>query len=219
MTAAMSRRLLAEALGTGLLIIGVVGSGITATRLTDDVAVQLLANAGATVGALIALITMFGPISGANFNPVITAMTCVLDRRPWRELAPYSAAQTIGGVIGAVVANAMFDVALLGPATKLRTGVPIWLGELVATFGLLCVVFLVGKFRPDSVAVAVGVWIGGAYWFTSSTSLANPAVTIARSFSDSFAGIAPRSVPMFVVAQVVGTVAAIPVLRALRSTP
>ena len=214
----MSRRLLAEALGTGLLIIGVVGSGIMATRLTDDVAVQLLANAGATVGVLIALIMMFGPISGAHFNPVVTAVTCVLDKRPPREIVPYFAAQTTGGILGAVIANAMFDIALLGPATKIRTGTPIWLGEFVATFGLLCVIFLVGKFRPDSVAVAVGVWIGGAYWFTSSTSLANPAVSIARSFSDSFAGIAPQSVPMFVIAQVIGAIVAIPVLRTLRST-
>ena len=218
MTPALSRRLLAEALGTGLLIISVVGSGIMATRLTDDVAVQLLANAGATVGALIALIMMFGPISGAHFNPVVTAMTCLLDKRPWRELAPYFAAQTIGGILGAVVANAMFDIAPLGPATKVRTGAPIWLGEVVATFGLLCVIFLIGKSRPASVPMAVGVWIGGAYWFTSSTSLANPAVTIARSFSDSFAGIAPQSVAMFVVAQVIGAVVAIPVLRTLRST-
>ena len=218
MTPVLSRRLLAEALGTGLLIISVVGSGIMATRLTDDVAVQLLANAGATVGALIALIMMFGPISGAHFNPVVTAMSCLLDKKPWRELAPYFAAQTIGGILGAVVANAMFDIAPLGPATKVRTGTPIWLGEVVATFGLLCVIFLIGKSRPASVPMAVGVWIGGAYWFTSSTSLANPAVTIARSFSDSFAGIAPQSVPMFVVAQVIGAVVAIPVLRTLRST-
>jgi glycerol uptake facilitator-like aquaporin len=112
----------------------------------------------------------------------------------------------------------MFDIAPLGPATKVRTGTPIWLGEVVATFGLLCVIFLIGKSRPASVPMAVGVWIGGAYWFTSSTSLANPAVTIARSFSDSFAGIAPQSVPMFVVAQVIGAVVAIPVLRTLRST-
>jgi len=215
-TPPLSRRLVAEGLGTGLLIIAVVGSGIMATRLTDDVAVQLLANAGATVGALIALILMFGPISGAHFNPVVTAMSCLLDKRPWRELAPYFIAQVTGGITGAAVANAMFDIAVLGPSTKVRTGSPIWLGEVVATFGLLCVIFLIAKHRPESVPMAVGVWIGGAYWFTSSTSLANPAVTIARAFSDSFAGIAPESVPMFIVAQLVGFAVAIPVLSILR---
>lgn len=216
MTHTLSRRLVAEALGTGLLIVAVVGSGIMATNLTNDVAVQLLANAGATVGALIALIMMFGPISGAHFNPVVTAMTCLRGERSWRELAPYFAAQVVGGVVGAAVANLMFELDVLGPSTKVREGGGIWLGEVVATFGLLIVIFLIGQSRPDSVPLAVGVWIGGAYWFTSSTSLANPAVSIARAFSDSFAGIAPESVPMFVVMQLVGFVLAVPVLRLLR---
>ena len=216
MTHTLSRRLVAEALGTGLLIVAVVGSGIMATNLTNDVAVQLLANAGATVGALIALIMMFGPISGAHFNPVVTAMTCLRGERSWRELAPYFAAQVVGGVVGAAVANLMFELDVLGPSTKIREGGGIWLGEVVATFGLLIVIFLIGQSRPDSVPLAVGVWIGGAYWFTSSTSLANPAVSIARAFSDSFAGIAPESVPMFVVMQLVGFVLAVPVLRLLR---
>ena len=209
----MSRRLAAEALGTCLLIISVVGSGIMAANLTDDVAVQLLANAGATVGALIALILMFGPISGAHFNPVVTVATCYFDSLPWRELAPYAVAQTIGGIIGAAIANLMFDLDILGPSTKIREGGGIWLGEVVATIGLLLVIFLIGRGpRPESVPVAVGVWIGGAYWFTSSTSLANPAVSIARSFSDSFAGIAPESVPMFVAMQLVGLVVAVAIL-------
>ena len=216
MTHTLSRRLVAEALGTGLLIVAVVGSGIMATNLTNDVAVQLLANAGATVGALIALIMMFGPISGAHFNPVVTAMTCLRGERSWRELAPYFAAQVVGGVVGAAVANLMFELDVLGPSTKIREGGGIWLGEVVATFGLLLVIFLIGQSRPDSVPLAVGVWIGGAYWFTSSTSLANPAVSIARAFSDSFAGIAPESVPMFIVMQLVGFVLAVPVLRLLR---
>ena len=216
MTHTLSRRLAAEALGTGLLIVAVVGSGIMATNLTNDVAVQLLANAGATVGALIALIMMFGPVSGAHFNPVVTAMTCLRGERSWRELAPYFAAQVVGGVVGAAVANLMFELDVLGPSTKIREGGGIWLGEVVATFGLLLVIFLIGQSRPDSVPLAVGVWIGGAYWFTSSTSLANPAVSIARAFSDSFAGIAPESVPMFVVMQLVGFVLAVPVLRLLR---
>jgi arsenate reductase len=215
-TVALSRRLLAESLGTGFLIVAVVGSGIMATNLTDDVAVQLLANAGATVGALIALILMFGPISGAHFNPVVTAMTCLRGERPWGELVPYLAAQVVGGVGGAAVANLMFQIEVLGPSTKVRDGSGVWLGEVVATFGLLLVIFLIGQSRPESVPLAVGVWIGGAYWFTASTSLANPAVTIARACSDSFAGIAPGSVPMFIVMQLVGFAVAAAVLRALR---
>jgi arsenate reductase len=215
-TVALARRLLAESLGTGFLIVAVVGSGIMATNLTDDVAVQLLANAGATVGALIALILMFGPISGAHFNPVVTAMTCLRGERPWGELVPYLAAQVVGGVGGAAVANLMFQIEVLGPSTKVRDGSGVWLGEVVATFGLLLVIFLIGQSRPESVPLAVGVWIGGAYWFTASTSLANPAVTIARACSDSFAGIAPGSVPMFIVMQLVGFAVAAAVLRALR---
>lgn len=207
------RRLAAEFLGAALLIIAVVGSGIMATNLTDDVALQLLANAGATVGALIALILMFGPISGAHFNPVVTVASCWFDGRSWRDVVPYAIVQTIGGIVGAAIANLMFGVEVLGRSTKVREGGGIWLGEVVATVGLLLVIFLISRGpRADSVPVAVGVWIGGAYWFTSSTSLANPAVTIARSFSDSFAGIAPESVPMFVVMQLIGLVVAVTLL-------
>jgi len=216
-TAPLPRRLGAEALGTALLIIAVVGSGIMATNLTDDVAVQLLANAGATVGALIALIMMFGPVSGAHFNPVVTIADCVLNGRSWRDVVPYFLAQTGGGTCGAAVANLMFELDVLGPSTKVREGGGVWLGEVVATFGLLCVIFLIGKYRAESVPLAVGVWIGGAYWFTSSTSLANPAVTIARAFSDSFAGIAPESVPLFIAMQLIGLALALPVLRFLRA--
>jgi glycerol uptake facilitator-like aquaporin len=195
----------------------VVGSGIMATNLTDDVALQLLANAGATVGALIALIMMFGPISGAHFNPIVTAADCVLNGRPWRDLAPYFVVQSLGGTAGAAIANMMFDLDVLGPSSKVRDGGGIWLGEIVATLGLLLVIFLIGKHRAESVPLAVGMWIGGAYWFTSSTSLANPAVTIARAFSESFAGIAPQSVPMFIVMQLIGLAIALPLLRFLRN--
>ena len=217
MTQTLSRRLVAEGFGTGLLIISVVGSGIMATNLTDDVALQLLANAGATVGALIALIMMFGPISGAHFNPIVTAADCVLNGRPWRDLAPYFVVQSLGGTAGAAIANLMFDLDVLGPSSKVRDGGGIWLGEVVATLGLLLVIFLIGKHRAESVPLAVGMWIGGAYWFTSSTSLANPAVTIARAFSESFAGIAPQSVPMFIVMQLIGLAIALPLLRFLRN--
>jgi arsenate reductase len=216
MTTPLSRRLVAEGVGTGLLIISVVGSGIMATNLTDDVALQLLANAGATVGALIALIMMFGPISGAHFNPVVTIVDCVLNKRTWRDVGPYFVVQSLGGTAGAAIANMMFDLDPLGPSTKIRDGGGIWLGEVVATLGLLLVIFLIGKHRAESVPLAVGVWIGGAYWFTSSTSLANPAVTIARAFSESFAGIAPQSVPMFIVMQLIGLAIALPLLRLLR---
>jgi glycerol uptake facilitator-like aquaporin len=201
----IQKRLFAEALGTCILIIAVIGSGIMATNLTDDVGLQLLANAGATVGALIALILMFGPISGAHFNPVVTMASCLFDKRPWKEVIPYAVCQALGGTVGAVIANIMFDIDTFGPSTKIREGSGIWVSEVVATVGLLLVIFLISKGpRPESVPLAVGVWIGGAYWFTSSTSLANPAVTFARMFSESFAGIAPESVPMFVVMQIVG---------------
>jgi len=160
---------------------------------------------------------MFGPISGAHFNPVVTIADCVLNGRSWRDVVPYFVAQTAGGICGAAIANLMFELDVLGPSTKIREGGGIWLGEIVATLGLLLVIFLIGKHRAESVPLAVGVWIGGAYWFTSSTSLANPAVTIARSFSDSFAGIAPESVPLFIVMQLVGLVLALPVLKFLRS--
>jgi len=132
-------------------------------------------------------------------------------------VAPYFLAQTVGGISGAVIANLMFELDVLGPSTKIRQGGGIWLGEVVATFGLLCVIFLIGKHRADSVPLAMGVWIGGAYWFTSSTSLANPSVTIARAVSESFAGIAPESVPMFIVMQLIGLLVALPLLKFLRN--
>jgi glycerol uptake facilitator-like aquaporin len=132
-------------------------------------------------------------------------------------VAPYFASQTIGGIIGAAIANVMFDLDILGPSSKVRDGGGIWLGEVVATFGLLLVIFLIGKHRAESVPLAVGVWIGGAYWFTSSTSLANPSVSIARAFSESFAGIAPRSVPMFILMQFIGLLFALPLLKFLRN--
>jgi len=212
----LPRRLAAEMLGTALLVMAVVGSGAMAQVLTRDVAVQLLANAGATVGALYALITMFGPISGAHFNPVVTAASCALDGRPWRDLPTYAIAQLIGGSVGAVAANVMFDLPALGPSEWARTGGGQWFAEAVATAGLLAVIVLVGSTKPTAVASAVAAWIGGAYWFTSSTSIANPAVTVARSLTTSFAGIAPASVPAFIAMQVVGAAVAIPALKWLR---
>ena len=212
----LERRLVAEGVGTALLVVAVVGSGAMAQLLTRDVAVQLLANAGATVGALYALITMFAPISGAHFNPLVTAASCLLDGRPWRDLPAYAAVQLVGGAAGAVAANLMFDLPAFGPSEYPRDGVHVLFAEAVATAGLMAVIVLVSAHKPKSVAAAVAVWIGGAYWFTSSTSIANPAVTAARSLTVSFAGIEPASVPMFVAVQVVGAALALPVLRWLR---
>lgn len=211
----LSARLLAEFLGTGLLVMTVVGSGAMAENLSNDIGVQLLANSLATVGALISLIWMFGPISGAHFNPVVTLSQCGLNGLAWSNLLPYFLAQTTGGIAGAAIANLMFELDVLGPSTKVRDGGGIWLGEVMATLTLLLIIHVIGHRNTSLVPIAVGIWIGGAYWFTSSTSLANPSVTIARSFTESFSGIAPESVPMFIVMQLTGLVLAIPLIRLL----
>jgi arsenate reductase len=211
----LSPRLTAEFLGTGFLVLAVVGSGAMAENLSSDVGVQLLANSLATVGALISLIWMFGPISGAHFNPVVTLSQCGLNGLSWSNFIPYFLAQTAGGITGAAIANAMFEIDTFGPSTKIREGGGIWLGEVIATLTLLLVIHVIGHRNGSLVPVAVGIWIGGAYWFTSSTSLANPSVTIARSFTDSFAGIAPQSVPLFVVMQLAALIVAIPLIRFL----
>lgn len=211
----LSARLTAEFLGTGLLVMAVVGSGAMAQDLSSDVGVQLLANSLATVGALTSLIWMFGPISGAHFNPVVTLSQCGLNGLSWSNLLPYFIAQTTGGIAGAATANAMFELDILGPSTKIRGGGGIWLGEVMATVTLLLIIHLIGRRTSGLVPVAVGIWIGGAYWFTSSTSLANPSVTIARAFTESFAGIAPESVLMFIVMQLAGLALALPLIRLL----
>ncbi len=197
--------LIGELVGTGLLIVAVVGSGIMAQSLSSDNGVQLLANTGATVGALYVLILMLGPISGAHFNPLVSLVATLRGTLPWRQLPSYLIVQVIGACLGTAVANLMFDSGVWSWSNKVRDGAGIWLGEVVATAGLITVIVLVSQSRPDAVAGAVAAWIGGAYWFTSSTSLANPAITVARSLSDSFAGIAPESVPMFVIMQLIGT--------------
>lgn len=221
MTAGLLRRLLAEALGTGLLVTVVVGSGIAAQRLSpEDIGLQLLQNSITTVFGLTVLILVLGPVSGAHLNPVVSLADWVLGRRagtglPGREVAPYVAAQVVGGLAGAVLANAMFDVPTTA-ATTVRTGAPLWLGEVVATAGLLLVILaLVRSGRGAAVAPAVGAYIGAAYWFTSSTSFANPAVTVGRTVSDTFAGIAPASAPMFVLAQLVGAALGVGLARTL----
>jgi len=198
------RRHLGEFLGTALLVMAVVGSGIMATELTDDVGLQLLANAVATGGALFALITVFGPVSGASFNPVVSVIGRILDGGPGlRVVATDIVAQFAGAVVGCWAANAMFSRPWLETSSKVRDGGPQWFAEAVAVVGLVLVIR--GGIRAKAnVAAMVAGWITGAYWFTSSTSIANPAVAFGRMFSDSFAGISPGSTPMFVVMQVAG---------------
>jgi arsenate reductase len=213
----LARRLTAEGLGTGLLVVAVVGSGIMASRLSpDDVGLQLLENAAATAGALVALIWMLGAVSGAHFNPLVTLLDRSFGAISTGDASLYLAAQVAGGCLGAIVANLMFDLPAIDWSTKVRSSGGLWLSEVVATAGLLLVIHgCVRSGRANVVAVAVGVWIGGAYFFTSSTSFANPAVTVARTLSDSFAGIAPSSAPMFILMQFVGAGIALVLIRYL----
>lgn len=209
------RKLVAEAVGTSLLLIGVVGSGIMAERLSPtDVGLQLFQNAAATAAVLFAIILMFGPVSGAHFNPVVTLADWALGDFHRRHIAPYMAAQVAGAVVGTVLANLMFDLDAVNWSTKGRSAGHLWLGEAIATAGLVALIFaLVRTGRLRHVAGAVAAYIGGAYYFTSSTSFANPAVTVGRMFSDTFAGIEPSSAPMFIVMQLVGLVAAVLLIR------
>jgi glycerol uptake facilitator-like aquaporin len=217
----LARRLAAEALGTCLLIIAVVGSGIMASRLSpDDVGLQLLENAAATAGALIGLILMFGAVSGAHFNPAVTLVDRLLGSIGTRDAVLYAVAQTVGGCAGTVLANLMFELDAVNLSTKDRSSGALWLSEVIATIGLLLVIHgCVRTGRGSVVPFAVGAWIGGAYWFTSSTSFANPAVTVARTLSDTFAGIAPASAPMFIAMQVVGALSAFGLVRFLYPDP
>ena len=197
------RRVVAEALGTCMLVATVVGSGIMADRLTGDTALALLGNTLPTGAMLVVLITIFGPISGAHFNPVVTLL--MARRGGMAGLAPhYIMAQVAGGVMGTLLAHAMFGLPLFELSSTQRSGFGQALAEAVATFGLIATILAGVKFRPDAVAWLVGLYITAAYWFTASTSFANPAVTVARALTDTFAGIAPASVPVFVLAQLAG---------------
>jgi len=208
MNATLPRRLAAEALGSLLLFAAVIGSGVMAERLAGgNVAVALLANTFATVAALIALILMLGPVSGAQFNPAVTLMLAWRGDVRWRDVAPLVAAQILGGLAGAMMAHAMFDLPLLSLSTHARSGWAQGLGEFVATFGLIGTIWAVSRTRAEAIPYAVAAWIGAAYWFTSSTSFANPAITLARALSDTFAGIAPADAPAFIAAQLAGTAA------------
>ncbi len=195
----------AEFLGTLLLVAAVVGSGIMGQYLAaGNDAIALLANTGATCAALFVLISVFGPISGAHFNPVVSAVLAARGQFPLARLPGYAAAQVAGGILGAVLANAMFALPLLQVAAKERFGPALWLSEVVATFVLLLAILGTAGANPRATPAAVALIIGAAYWFTASTSFANPAVTIARVFSDTFAGIAPAGVPPFIAAQAAG---------------
>lgn len=201
----LARRLTAEALGTALLIIAVVGSGIMASRLSEDEGLQLLENAAATAGALVSLILMFGAVSGAHFNPVVSIIDRLLGSLSTRDTVLYVTAQVVGGCAGTILANLMFSLPAVELSRTERSSGALWLSEVIATVGLLLVIQgCVRTGRGAAVPFAVGAWIGGAYWFTSSTSFANPAVTVARMLSDSFAGIKPSSAPMFIVMQLLG---------------
>lgn len=205
----LAKRASAEAVGTALLLAGVVGSGIMAERLAGgNVAVALLANALATGGVLVAIILAFGPISGAHFNPAVTLADAAKGGLPWRDVPAYLGAQIGGAVAGVVIANLMFGEPAVFFSQHARHGAPILLAEFVATFGLLAVIWGCARHQSHLTAFAVAAYIVGAYWFTASTSFANPAVTIARSLSDTFAGIAPNDVPAFVVAELLGAFAA-----------
>ena len=218
----LARRLVAEGIGTALLVTVVVGSGIAAAELSPaDTGLQLLENSTATVLGLAVLILVFGPVSGAHFNPVVSAVDWLLTRRasgglPGREVLAYAGAQTVGGILGALLANVMFDLAPVQVSGKDRLSVGHGVGEVVATAGLVLLIFALARTgRAVVSAAAVGAYIGSAYWFTSSTSFANPAVTVGRIFSDTFAGIAPSSAPVFVAAQVLGGLVGLGLVRYL----
>jgi glycerol uptake facilitator-like aquaporin len=199
------RPVLAEALGTALLLAAVVGSGIMAERLAGgNVAIALLANAIATGAALYALIVMFGPISGAHFNPVVTLALTFRRESPGKWVLPFLAAQVVGAILGVWLAHLMFDLPILQASTKVRSGIGQWTAEATATFGLVLLILIGVRKAPERLPAAVALYIVGAYWFTASTSFANPAVTIARALSNSFAGISPADTPGFIAAQVVG---------------
>lgn len=208
----LTRRLVAEALGTGLLVATVIGSAIMADRLTDDTALTLLCNTLPTGAILVVLITTLAPVSGAHFNPVVSLIAALRRDLYRREAIAYVFAQIAGGIAGTMIAHAMFGVEPLQLSTNIRTGNGQWLAEAIATFGLIATILGSAAFSKRDTPWLVGLYITAAYWFTASTSFANPAVTIARAFTDSFAGIRPLDAPAFVLAQIVGAFAALAVM-------
>ena len=205
----LKRRLFSEGLGTAMLVAVVIGSGIMSESLAGgNDAIALLGNTLATGAALVVLILIFGPISGAHFNPVVSLSFALQRQLPWPEFLTYTIVQIIGGVAGAMLAHVMFSLPLIEASTHARTGVGVWTGEIVASFGLLATILGCLRSRPEAIPYAVGLFITAGYWFTSSTSFANPAVTIARSLTDTFSGIRLGDVGGFIVAQIVGTLLA-----------
>ena len=212
----IGRRLAAEAIGSFFLFATVIGSGIMAENLAGgNVAIALLGNTLATGAILFVLIAMLAPVSGAHFNPAVTLVMASRREIGWGDVAPYILVQLAGGFLGALAAHLMFDEPLFQYSLKARTGVGQWTGELVATFGLILTIVGTARHRPKLIAASVALYISAAYWFTSSTSFANPAITVVRSLTDSFAGIAPRDVPMFVAAQLIGAAIGAVVARSL----
>ncbi|NBN64837.1 aquaporin [Pannonibacter tanglangensis] len=205
----LSRRLVAEVLGTALLVATVVGSGIMADRLSDDVAVSLLGNTLPTGAILLVLITCLGPVSGAHFNPAVSLVFALRGDLKAADAVFYTLAQVVGGCVGAIVAHAMFALPLVELSSTVRTGLPQWIAEVVATFGLVFTILFGLRFRADAIPALVGLYITAAYWFTASTSFANPAVAIARSLTDTFSGIRPLDLPGFILAEVAGALLAL----------
>lgn len=217
---ALPRRLLAEFLGSMLLAALVIGSGIAAARLSTDTGIQLLENAAATAAGLYAIILMFGPVSGAHLNPVVSFIDAAFGSFAWRDAAAYAGAQIAGCMTGAVLANGMFGISAVSISETHRASGAHLLAEVIATAGLVMLIFsLARSHRAHNTPAAVGAYIGAAYWFTSSTSFANPAISVGRMFSDTFAGIAPASVPAFVIAQLIGAAIACGLVRTLYPTP
>ena len=215
----LARRLAAEALGTAMLVATVVGSGIMADRLTDDIALALLGNTLPTGAILVVLITILGPISGAHFNPAVTLVFALRGEIAFKDSAGYVIAQIVGGFLGTLVAHGMFDLLLLQVSATVRTGSGQWIAESVAAFGLIFTILAGLRFRAESIPWLVGLYITAAYWFTASTSFANPAVAVARAFSDTFAGIRPIDLPGFIVAELAGALIAMVVAGWLLSEP
>lgn len=212
----LRRRIAAEGVGSFFLFVCVIGSGIMAQALSGgNDGIALLANTIATGAILFVMITMLGPISGAHFNPAVTLVVALRRELPWLDAGAYVAAQLAFGILGAWAAHLMFDLPTLQFSAKARTGLGQWTGEFVATFGLVLTILGTVKYKPQAVAASVGLYITAAYWFTSSTSFANPAITVARSLSNTFAGIAPADVPMFVLIQFAGAVAGLAMANSL----
>ena len=214
----LARRLAAEFAGTCFLVTAVVGSGIMADNLTDDVALALLCNTITTAAALVVLISIFGPVSGAHFNPAVSMVMLLMREMPFAAFALYCAAQIAGGIAGTLLAHAMFELPIMQFSAHVRTGGAQWLAEAVAAFGLLLTILSVRKSKPDNIPMLVGLYIAAAYWFTASTSFANPAVTLARTLTDTFAGIRPADAPGFMLAQIAGALAAAVFVRQVFSS-